>query len=46
MNQLFVVVLSRFRILVRVGPERRGVTNPLLGQSPGPPILEVLKMEG
>ena len=30
MNQLFVVVLSRFRILVRVGPERRGATNKYL----------------
>ena len=29
-NQLFVVVLSRFRILVRVGPERRGATNEYL----------------
>ena len=31
MNRLFVVVLCRFSILVRVGPARRGATNQYLG---------------
>ena len=30
MNRLFVVVLCRFSILVRVGPARRGATNKYL----------------
>ena len=31
MNRLFVVVLCRFSILVRVGSARRGATNKYLG---------------